>query len=161
MKAVMRLNDEIDICKYVQTQRASEFIAKLILSKHQRALVQSFRKYQLDDMMAEEEDIKLQEYADQRLEDKEQDVGMAMSLGIKQEAPLTKERNKNFSDELLTAEQSILLHQIREKFNPVEIDADRYILYEVTGYQEGNASEDFWTQYMDFFDLGEDANLIR
>ena len=86
---------------------------------------------------------------------------MAMSLGIKQEAPLTKERNKNFSDELLTAEQSILLHQIREKFNPVEIDADRYILYEVTGYQEGNASEDFWTQYMDFFDLGEDANLIR
>ena len=43
----------------------------------------------------------------------------------------------------------------------MEIDADRYILYEVTGYQEGNASEDFWTQYMDFFELGDDANLIR
>ena len=43
----------------------------------------------------------------------------------------------------------------------MEIDADRYILYEVTGYQVGNASEDFWTQYIDFFELGDDANLFR
>ena len=50
-----RLNEEIDVLKYVSTQRLSNFIAKLILRKHQRALVQSFQKYQLDDMIAEEE----------------------------------------------------------------------------------------------------------
>ena len=61
-------------------------------------------------------------------------MGLAISLGIKPETRSTKERYENFSDELLTAEQSLLLHQIREKFNPVKIDADRYILYEVTGY---------------------------
>ena len=58
-KAVERLNEEIDILKHVQTQRTSEFMAKLILRKHQRALVQSFEKYQLDDMLAEDEAEKL------------------------------------------------------------------------------------------------------
>ena len=43
--AVTRLNEEIDILKHPQTQRLSEFISKLILRKHQRALVQSFKKY--------------------------------------------------------------------------------------------------------------------
>lgn len=61
--AVERLNEEIDILKHVQTQRTSEFIAKLILRKHQRALVQSFAKYQLDDMLAEEESEKLRQSA--------------------------------------------------------------------------------------------------
>lgn len=38
-------------------------MAKLILRKHQRALVQSFAKYQLDDMLAEEESEKLRQSA--------------------------------------------------------------------------------------------------
>ena len=37
--AVERLNEEIDILKHVSNQRIGEFMAKLILRKHQRALV--------------------------------------------------------------------------------------------------------------------------
>ena len=33
----------------------SAFLAKLILRKHQRALVANFQQYQLDDTLAEEE----------------------------------------------------------------------------------------------------------
>ena len=39
--------------------------------------------------------------------------------------------------------------------------ADLCILYEVTGYQDESADADFWNQYMDFFELGKDENLIR
>ena len=53
--ALKRLNKEVDILKHVSNQRVSEFVAKLYLQKHQRALVQSFKKYQLDDMIAEME----------------------------------------------------------------------------------------------------------
>ena len=62
---------------------------------------------------------------------------------------------------MLTEEQRELLYEIREKFDPVDIVADLCILYEVTGYQDGSADADFWHQYMDFFELGEDENLIR
>ena len=56
--AVEKLNEEIDILKHIQNQRVSEFMAKLILRKHQRALVQSFKRFQLDDMIAEHEAAK-------------------------------------------------------------------------------------------------------
>ena len=39
--------------------------------------------------------------------------------------------------------------------------ADLCILYEVTGYKDESAETDFWEQYMDFFELGNDENLIR
>ena len=42
--------DEIDIVKLVYIQRVGEFIAKLILKKHQRALITSFKKYQIDSL---------------------------------------------------------------------------------------------------------------
>ena len=48
--ASQKLADEIDIVKLLYVQRVGQFIAKLILKKHQRALVTSFRKYQLDDL---------------------------------------------------------------------------------------------------------------
>ena len=54
-KAVERMNEEIDILKHIQNQRASGFLQKLILRKHQRALVSSFQKFLLDDMIKEEE----------------------------------------------------------------------------------------------------------
>ena len=44
-KAIERLSEEIDICKHISSQRLSQFMAKLILRKHQRALVQSFKQY--------------------------------------------------------------------------------------------------------------------
>ena len=47
---------EIDIVKLLYLQRVSSFIAKLILKKHQRALVTSFKKYQLESFVANESD---------------------------------------------------------------------------------------------------------
>ena len=54
-EAVERLNKEIDVLNYVSTQRLTNFLAKLFLRPHQRELVKSFKKYQLDDMIKEEE----------------------------------------------------------------------------------------------------------
>ena len=52
-QACERLDKEIDICKLLQNQRIGLFIAKLILKKHQRALVTSFDKYQLNNLSGE------------------------------------------------------------------------------------------------------------
>ena len=49
-EASEQLNNEIDIVKLLYVQRIGQFIAKLILKKHQRALVTSFKKYQVDDL---------------------------------------------------------------------------------------------------------------
>lgn len=145
-----RINEEIDILKYVSTQRTSEFISKLILRKHQRALVQSFQKYQLDDMIAEDEAEKLRTQVIDQL---------ATSLDENSDV-LTAGRYRNFNEDQLTDEQKELLTEIREKFDPVEIVADLCILYEVTSYKDESAESDFWDQYMDFFELGNDENLI-
>ena len=42
-----QLNNEIDIVKLLYVQRIGQFIAKLILKKHQRALVTSLRNTKL------------------------------------------------------------------------------------------------------------------
>ena len=39
--------------------------------------------------------------------------------------------------------------------------ADTCILYEITKYKDESVDDDFWDTYMDFFELGEDENLIR
>ena len=54
-RAVERLNEDIDILKHLSNQRVSTFIAKLILRKHQRALVHSFRKHLLADNLLQDE----------------------------------------------------------------------------------------------------------
>ena len=60
-EALGKLNKEIDILKHVSNQRVSEFISKIVMTRYQRALVQSFKKYQLDDMIAEDEIVKRRE----------------------------------------------------------------------------------------------------
>ena len=62
---------------------------------------------------------------------------------------------------MLTEEQRELLNEIRDKFDPVDIVADLCILSEVTNYKDKSADPDFWDQYMDFSELGDDTNLIR
>ena len=42
-KATDKLADEIDIVKFIYVLRIGQFISKLILNKHQRALVTSFK----------------------------------------------------------------------------------------------------------------------
>ena len=53
-EAVDRLNEEIDILKHLSNQRISTFMAKLVLRKHQRALVHSFRQNMIDDLATEQ-----------------------------------------------------------------------------------------------------------
>lgn len=50
------LADEIDIVKFIYVLRVGQFISKMILKKHQRALVTSFKKYQLNDLGSSVED---------------------------------------------------------------------------------------------------------
>ena len=45
-----KLSEEIDIIKFIYVLRVGQFISKLILNKSQRALVTSFKKYQIDDL---------------------------------------------------------------------------------------------------------------
>ena len=87
-------------------------MAKLILRKHQRALVQSFQKYQLDDMIAEDEAAKRRSQIIDNLarmvdddENNDNDV-------------LVEGRYNLVNEEELTPEQRELLHEIREKFDP-------------------------------------------
>ena len=51
-RAYEKLADEIDIVKLLYVQRVGQFIAKLVLRKHQRALVTSFKKFQLNNLEA-------------------------------------------------------------------------------------------------------------
>ena len=43
--ATERLDKEIDIVKLLYVQRVGQFIAKLFLKRHQRALITTFREY--------------------------------------------------------------------------------------------------------------------
>ena len=90
--------------------------------------MQSFQKYQLDDMIAEDEAAKRRSQIIDNLarmvdddENKDNDV-------------LVEGRYNLVNEEELTPEQRELLHEIREKFDPQDIVADLCILYEVTGY---------------------------
>ena len=40
----------MNIVELLYAQRTGQFIAKLNLNKHQRALITSFKKYQIDDL---------------------------------------------------------------------------------------------------------------
>ena len=65
------------------------------------------------------------------------------------------------TDNKLTDEQKKMLNEIRQKFDPVNVVADTCILYEVTDYKDESAADDFWEQYMDFFELGGEEVMIK
>ena len=67
-KAVDKLNGQIDIVKFVETQRLAEFMSRLFLKPYQRALVQSFQEYQIDNMLAFEEREKRNREAQRQLD---------------------------------------------------------------------------------------------
>ena len=55
-------------------------------------------------------------------------------------------------------EQRQLLEDIREKFNPAEIDADLCILYEISNYKDfKEEKKKFWESYCDF----DEIDLVR
>ena len=55
--------------KFVETQRLAEFMSKLFLKPYQRALVQSFQEYQIDNMLAFEEQEMRDAEAQSKLDD--------------------------------------------------------------------------------------------
>ena len=61
-KATDNLAQELDVVDLIYIKRLSQFLAKLVLKKHQRALITSFRRYQLDDLSYLDEDNPSQLY---------------------------------------------------------------------------------------------------
>lgn len=124
--ASSKLCREMDIVNLIYVHRLSQFMTKLVLKKHQRALVTFFKKYTVDDLSYLEEDSPI----------KQQMVNEAMllqSTGIQTEeddasAPF-------FDSDSLTETKRALVLCIAREFKPVEDDADLGILYETTGYQ--------------------------
>ena len=74
---------------------------------------------------------------------------------------ITQNDYSNLNENLLTDTQNKLLTEIRDKFDPENVIADTCILYEITQYKDPSADDAFWDTYMDFFELGNDENLIR
>ena len=55
-----------------------------------------------------------------------------------------------------------MIKAIIQQFKPEEDVKDLCILYEVTGYRGENSDDpNFWHNYTDFFELGEDSNFIK
>ena len=153
VNAVEKMNGEIDIIKHVSNVRISEFMAKRYFQKHQRALVQNFKKYQLPATDSKDLFANKQRQVIDALAGSEGDISVL----------LDSEAQKKFIREAvdLTDEQYELLIEMDEKFSPTSNDTDRCILYEVTGYKhlEENDNSEFWDQYIDFFALGDNLNI--
>ena len=56
-----RLANEIDIVKLLYLQRISTFLSKLMLKKHQRALVTNFKSFQLSNLKAKKNSVQDEE----------------------------------------------------------------------------------------------------
>lgn len=127
-------------------QRVGQFIAKLILKKHQRALVTSFKKYQVDDLSRGGE------------------VSGGEALGLL-EPSIQEDGTVDLLSEFtrsgkLTEDQMKLLREIADQFSVEDSAADLSILFEVTGFQGDSDNFQFWENYVDFEELG-DTNLVR
>ena len=141
-----KLKNEIDIVKLLYVQRVGQFIAKLILKKHQRALVTSFKKYQVDDLSRGGE------------------VSGGEALGLL-EPSIQEDGTVDLLSEFtrsgkLTEDQMKLLREIADQFSVEDSAADLSILFEVTGFQGDSDNFQFWENYVDFEELG-DTNLVR
>ena len=64
-------------------------------------------------------------------------------------------------DSRLTDDQKALLSELRDKFDPDVNISDACLMYEITGYKDKSADNDFWNSYIDFFELGNDENMVR
>ena len=75
---------------------------------------------------------------------------------------LSNDEDIGLTENEMTRDQKELIQAIIQQFKPEEDVKDLCILYEVTGYQ-GRLRDDtnFWYNYKDFFELGEDGNFIK
>ena len=152
-QAVEKLEDEIDIVKLLYVQRIGQFIAKLILKKHQRVLVTNFQKFKVERF--EDEDQAMDDKVVHQLEE-----GKNGLLGLQTEDGTLSDMALFEGDKNLTEAQLMLLQEIAERFSTEDDAADLSILYEITGYQAESQNFEFWSAYTDFEELGE-AKLVR
>ena len=45
---------ELDVVDLIYVKRLCQFLAKVVLKKHQRALVSSFKRYRIDDLSSQD-----------------------------------------------------------------------------------------------------------
>ena len=135
-------------------QRVGQFIAKLVLRKHQRALVTSFKKFQLNNLETEEAGsaVRANDDPETKFLDNNATVQARSDISV---------LDSYGHDPNLTDLQHELLKEIAENFSPRDSAADLSILYEVTGYKADCQSDDFWDSYRDFEELGEDKLVYK
>ena len=146
-----KLSEEIDIIKFIYVLRVGQFLSKLILNKSQRALVTSFKKYQIDD-------LGLANKTKGTIPGEQSDA--LLVPGIQEEDGLNEVMDAVGSVEHLTSGQKELLKTIVENFSPEDSAADLSILYETTGFQAESENFQFWENYKDFEELGQ-TKLVR
>ena len=83
---------------------------------------------------------------------------LATANGDQDNAEAPKYEHSAIVEENLSKAQKGLLNEIREEFDPENIDADRYILYEISNFKDDThqGEDEFWANYEDFFELGYD-----
>ena len=155
-----RLAKEIDICKLLYVQRVAQFIAKLILKKHQRALVSNFKSYQLENL----EPTTTHEH---QINDEDKESGLSgRESGLPSGRSIYEDGAVQMfaafeNDETLTEDQLKLLKEISGAFRPHEDAADLAILFETTGFQAATTEKsEFWESYNDYGVLGEETNMV-
>ena len=141
-----KLNKEIDIVKLLKAQRLNLFVAKLFLKRHQRALVSSFKKYQIEDL----DNGKANKSATNSHSHLDADLLTEPSMQLDDLQMFEK-------SQALKPKQLELLREINNLFSPSNNEADFNILYETTGYlSESQLYSSFWHNYLDYSDLMDD-----
>ena len=141
------LKKELDITRLVKVLRIGEFLAKLILRKHQRALVSNFKKYKMPD---------LAHLGASNHEKVTKKIEGGFSSLIQVDGDSDTDNGIPESPYCLSQDQRDLLREIKSAFNPEEDGTDLSILYEITGFQGGGVEQEpFWSNYHDFGDKNE------
>ena len=124
-KASEMLADELDIVKLVNVLRIGQFLSKVLMNKHQRALVTNFKKYQFSNL----------------------------DENAKTVADPSDDLNELQWAKYLTEDHRALFKDLSELFSPKDDASDLSLLYEITGYQAETENRKFWDSYGDDFDL--------
>ena len=118
------LADELDIVKLVNVLRIGQFLSKVLMNKHQRALVTNFKKYQFSNL----------------------------DENAKTVADPSDDLNELQWAKYLTEDHRALFKDLSELFSPKDDETDLGLLYEITGYRAESENSKFWDGYGDDFD---------
>ena len=152
-EAVERLDDELDIVQLVKNRRKQEFSIKLQLARFQRRLVDHFSRYVLPIINKDEMD----DASDM----------MSQFLAIQTENLLNFDPEQALQEGKLSPTQVVMLQEFIQNFDPEQNEADKAILFEITGQQYHTARSDddehevyFYENYHDY-ERGGTEVLLR